>query len=92
LGELIKLEHRREKIGSLLRLAFQVHIMHLISKMQYNSAKNLIYSYIDIFTKDTEIISIMESYEHKAKHKLAITQTEFKNQSRDSWVNSGILS
>jgi uncharacterized protein Veg len=91
LGELIKLKHRREKIGSLLRLAFQVHIMHLISKRKYNSAKNLIYSYIDIFTKDTEIMSLMDSYEYASKHKLAITQTEFTNQSRDAWVNSSIV-
>jgi len=91
LGELIKLEHRREKIGSLLRLAFQVHIMHLLSNSKFNSAKNLIYSYIDIFTKDTEIISIMDNYEDMSGKKLAITQTEFKTQSRDDWVNSKII-
>ncbi len=91
LGDLIRLKQRREKIGSLLRLAFQVHIMHLITNHKYNSAKNLIYSYIDIFTKDTEIISLMNKYELISSKKLAITQTELNNKTRNDWINSKII-
>ncbi|NPA59092.1 MAG: hypothetical protein GXO30_01290 [Epsilonproteobacteria bacterium] len=91
LGELIKLAHRRERIGSLLRLAFQVHILHLLSNHKFNNAKNLIYSYIDIFTKDTEIILIMDRYESISSKKLAITQIETTNKTRDDWVNSKII-
>ena len=91
LGELITLETRRDKIGDLFRLSFHVRIKGLMAKKAYKNAENIIYSYIDIFGLDREIISIMKLFENRTKNKLAITQNQNARQSRDNWINSDTI-
>ena len=89
LGELINLSTRRDKIGDLFRLAFHTKIKAFIYNKAYKKAESIIYSYIDIFGSDREIISIMRTYELKSKTKLAITQNS--RVQRDNWINSDII-
>ena len=91
LGELITLDTRRDKIGDLFRLSFHTRMKVLMAKKAYKNAENIIYSYIDIFGLDNEVISIMGLYERVSKTKLAITQNQSARQSRDNWVNSEII-
>jgi len=89
LGELINLNSRRDKIGDLFRLAFHTKIKGLIHKKLYKKSEAIIYSYIDIFGSDTEIVSIMKLYQHASKTKLAITQDSRFN--RDKWLESSLI-
>lgn len=92
LGELIKLEKRRDKIGDFLRLAFHVKIKAYILKKTYTKAEKTIYSYIDTFGLDQEINSLSKKYEVKSKSKLAITQEFGTNRiMRGSWINSDLI-
>ena len=91
LGELVTLETRRDKIGDLFRLSFHTRIKGLMGKKAYKNTENIIYSYIDIFGLDNEVISIMKLYERVSKTKLAITQSQNSRQSRDKWINSVII-
>jgi len=91
LGELMMLSSRRTKIGDLLRVSFQTKIQLLISTNKAKHAENIIYSYIDIFGIDKEIKSIMKTYERKFKTKLAITYNENNKASRNSWINSTLI-
>ena len=91
LGELITLSCRRDRIGDLLRVSFSVQVKYFLSKKKFRSAKSVIYSYIDIFTKDSEISSLMERYEYLTREKLAITLVGGEKPSRDSWVNSKVI-
>ena len=86
LGELIKLETRRDKIGDLFRLAFHTKIKAFIAKKTYKKAEAIIYSYIDIFGSDKEIKAIMKNYEAKSKTKLAITHEQHTKQDRNKWI------
>jgi len=91
LGELINLSTRRDKIGDLFRVSFHVKIKGLMAKKAYKNSESIIYSYIDIFGLDNEIISIMRLQESRSKTKLAITQNQNDRQSRDNWINSEII-
>jgi hypothetical protein len=91
LGELINLESRRDKIGDLFRVSFHSMIKGLLSNELYKKAEALIYSYIDIFGSDNEIISIMKLYEKITQQKLAITQDFNKRAIRDKWIESDII-
>jgi len=91
LGELITLDGRKDRIGDLLRVSFQVQIKYFISKEKFKSAQSVIYSYIDIFTKDVEIVSLMSKYESMSGEKLAITLGEDNESSRDSWRDSKLI-
>ncbi len=89
LGELIRLETRREKLGDLLRVTFHTKIKMLLEKRNLRGAENIIYSYIDIFGIDTEINSLMRFYETLSKVKLAISLNS--RQARDNWIHSEII-
>ncbi len=92
LGDLIKLEKRRDKIGDFLRLAFHVKIKAYIMKKAYTKAEKTIYSYIDIFGLDKEINILSKKFEIKSKSKLAITQELGTNRiMRGSWINSDLI-
>ncbi|MEA2092330.1 MAG: hypothetical protein U9O83_08200 [Campylobacterota bacterium] len=91
LGELITLSSRKERIGDLLRVSFQVQIKYFLSKKKFRSAQSVIYSYIDIFTQDSEISSLMKKYETLSHKKLAITHIQGEKPSRYSWLNSKII-
>lgn len=87
LKELIGVKTRLAKIGDLFRLSFYVKIEALLSKQNFITTENLIYSYIDIFNLDSEILSLMKKYEHFSGKKLAITLKHSSEYSRDSWVD-----
>ncbi len=91
LGGLINLSSRRDKIGDLFRVSFHSKIKGLLAQKTYKKAEAIIYSYIDIFGLDNEIISIMRIYENLSKTKLAITQNQNNRIDRDSWINSDVI-
>lgn len=91
LGELITLNARKDRIGDLLRVGFQTQIKYFLYNHKFKSAQNVIYSYIDIFTKDSEISSLMSKYESLTGKKLAITLSQDKRLSRDSWRESKLI-
>jgi len=91
LGELITLDGRKDRIGDLLRVCFQVQIKFFLSKKKFKSAQSVIYSYIDIFTKDSEISSLMTKYESLTYKKLAITLFNNEKPSRYSWRESKLI-
>jgi hypothetical protein len=91
LGELLTLPSRLEKIGDILRLSFQRKITHLLDARMYHNAQNIIYSYIDIFGIDSEILEHMKHYEALAEKKLAITHEQDARGQRDSWIYSSIV-
>ncbi|MDF1875276.1 hypothetical protein JHD48_05985 [Sulfurimonas sp. SAG-AH-194-I05] len=91
LGELIHLKTRRDKIGDLFRLAFHSQIKGQIAKQLYKKAEALVYSYIDIFGLDREILSIMGMYEFRSKTKLAITNNQNMRVERNKWIESEVI-
>jgi len=91
LGDLIHIESRIAKIGDLIRLSFHTKIKILLAKKNFNSAQSIIYSYIDIFSNDDEILLLMKTYERVSSRKLAITLDSSKNVSRDSWIKSSLI-
>ena len=91
LGDLIGIKSRVDKIGDMLRLSFHTKIKGLIAKRSFKSAENIIYSYIDIFGQDSEIFSIMKSYERVSKKRLALTQTKEIVVPRDNWIHSSLI-
>lgn len=91
LGELLTLPSRLDKIGDILRLSFQSKIIHFLDTRMYHNAQNIIYSYIDIFGMDSEILELMKQYESLAEKKLAITHEQDSRGHRDSWIYSSIV-
>jgi WD40 repeat protein len=83
--ELLFVTTRSYKIGDLLRLSFLRKLTMLIEEKQYNSAHNIIYSYIDIFGYDLEITSLIENYETQASQKIAIFNHQDDRISRLKW-------
>ena len=91
LDGLLRLTSRQNKIGDLIRVAFQVRIKMLIQSQNYRGAETIIYTYIDIFGQDSEIKQIMNNFERLSRLKLAITDEHGKRPSRDSWLESPII-
>ncbi len=91
LGELISTKTRADKIGDILRLAFYTKINILLKERNFNSAQNIIYSYIDIFGEDIEIKDIMKNFERFSSKKLAITQNQSGREARYNWLNSELI-
>jgi len=90
-GELISIKSRVDKIGDIIRLSFHTKIKALMSKRSFKNAQSVIYSYIDIFGQDSEIILIMKSYERVTGKTLAITQESDKRVPRDNWLHSSLI-
>jgi len=91
LGNLLNIKSRIDKVGDMLRLSFHTKIKGLMAKRSFKSAENIIYSYIDIFGQDSEMFSIMKSYERVSKKRLALTQTKELIVPRDNWLNSSLI-
>jgi len=91
LSQFLDVQSRKYKIGSLLRLASLSKIKSLIAKENYEMAKNLLYSHIDIFGLDNEVRALMELYESLSKDKLAITQEQNERRDRNRWTKESIL-
>lgn len=91
LGELISIKTRADKIGDILRVAFYSKINVLLKEKNFNSAQNIIYSYIDIFGEDIEIKDIMKKFEKSSSNKLALTQKQSNRESRYNWLNSELI-
>ncbi|MDF1883393.1 hypothetical protein JHD49_05505 [Sulfurimonas sp. SAG-AH-194-C21] len=90
-GDLISIKTRLEKIGDLLRLSFHTKIKALLSKRSFKNAENIIYSYIDTFGTDSEMLLIMKTYEKTSGTKLAFTLNQNMRKERDSWLNSPLI-
>lgn len=91
LGELIGVKTRLAKVGDLLRVSFHSKIKGLLAKRSFLNAENIIYSYIDIFGIDSEILSLMRVHEKLARKKLAITLDQEKFVPRDNWIHSPLI-
>lgn len=89
LGELIHISTRRDKIGSLLKVSFHVKIKLLTSYKTIKQAENMIYSYLDIFGIDDEIVTLMQNYELLTSSKLAISEDQNIEKPKDAWYKSG---
>jgi hypothetical protein len=83
--ELLFIQTRSEKIGDLLRLSFFQKIKILSEEKLYQSAMNIIYSYIDIFGYDREIAMIIKKFELHSKQKIAIFRDSEDRRSRACW-------
>jgi len=90
-GLLIGVNTRLEKIGDLLRLSFHTKIKALLSKKSFKNAENIIYSYIDTFGTDSEMLLIMKMYEKASADKLAFTTNQNTRKARNSWLNAPII-
>lgn len=91
LSELITLKSRSAKVGDIIRLSFHTKIKQLLAKHSYSQSESIIYSYIDIFGLDTEIKTLMRSYEKMANKKLAITTNQELFKPRDAWLESEFI-
>ncbi|MDQ7067315.1 MAG: hypothetical protein Q9M40_04630 [Sulfurimonas sp.] len=91
LGLLIGVSSRLEKIGDLLRLSFHTKIKALLSKRRFKNAQSIIYTYIDTFGTDSEMLLIMRTYEKASGIKLAFTLNQNERKNRDSWLDSPII-
>jgi len=90
LDGLMRLTSRQNKIGDLVRVAFQVRIKILIKSKNFRGAETIIYTYLDIFGQDSEIKQIMNNFERISLLELAITHNSIR-PSRDSWLKSPII-
>jgi hypothetical protein len=91
LKELIKVKTRSQKIGDLIRVSFHTKLKALIAKRSLKNAENIIYSYIDIFGIDSEILYIMKIFEKVSNKKLAITINKKDSNKRDKWLESKFI-
>ena len=90
-GELMGIKTRLDKVGDLLRLSFHTKIKALMAKRSFPNAQSVIYSYIDTFGQDSEILLIMKSYEKIVGKELALTQERDKRVPRDNWLHSSLI-
>ena len=90
-GLLISVKTRLDKTGDLLRLSFHAKIKALLSKRSFKNAENIIYSYIDTFGTDSEMLLIMRTYAKASATKLALTANQDTRKARDSWLDSPIV-
>ncbi len=90
-GELISVKTRLEKIGDLLRLSFQTKIKALLAKRKFTNAQNIIYSYIDTFGTDSEMLLLMKTYEKASGKKLAFTHNQNIRKARNIWLQSPLI-
>lgn len=86
LGELIKLPSRKDRVGALLKTAFLVRIQRQLLISDFNTAKGLIYSYIDLFNIDEKLNSLMKEYEEVSQETLAITINQ-----ESQWIKSDFI-
>ncbi len=85
LGELLFIESRSDILGDLLRLSFFQKIDKLLKEKLYNSAQNILYSYIDIFGYDCEIAQKIQKFEFVSDEKIAIFTHKEDRKSRTFW-------
>lgn len=86
LKDFIFIDSKNEKVGSILRVAFQVKIKQLLMIQEFRKAEKVIYSYIDIFGRDIEINEIIQELEKISDIKLAIIANENRAMKRDAWL------
>jgi hypothetical protein len=72
-------------------LSFHTKIKALLFKKSFKNAENIIYSYIDTFGTDSEILLIMRAHEKASGIKLAFTANQETRKDRDSWLNAPII-
>ena len=90
-GPLLLVNTRLDKVGDLIRLSFHTKIKALIANKSFKGAQSIIYTYLDIFGNDSEIVLIKKMYEKFSKKRLALTHTDEKIISRNSWINDSLI-
>jgi len=86
LGTLIKLGSRHEKIGGIMRLAYQRNIQHKIKKKSYKQAEEFIIYYTNLYGLDKEIKDIIKVYVKQSKSKIELTNAQARRKPRDFWL------
>jgi hypothetical protein len=90
LKTLLLIATRKEKIGSLLRVAFRVKIRQLLKQRSFHSAENMIYSYIDFFSFESELQPFIQELEKNSTQKIAISLPN-DSLKRDGWRESPLM-
>lgn len=85
LGPLIDVNTRVDKIGDLLRLAYNVKIKVHMAKRNKQLAEKFIYLYTDLFGEDKELLLSIQSFEKLFKKKMALCENSHKKLPRDHW-------
>ncbi len=86
LGELIKLTQRKDRVENLLKISFLVRIQKQLLIGDFNTAKRLIYSYIDTFNMDEKINNCIKDYKELCGETLAITLSN-----EVDWIDSILI-
>ena len=85
LKELIHMESRKSKLGDLLRVAYHTKIQHFIETKNIDKAKEIIFSYLDIFGIDQEIEDITDIFSSKFSENIELNDKKYKRGFRDNW-------
>ena len=88
LGKLKKLPSRSEKIGDLLRLAYNTKINYYIKKDNYAEAKKLILLYSDLFGSDIELKANINFYTLNSSLSIKLSNQQTRRKPRDFWLYS----
>ncbi|MDD5212440.1 MAG: hypothetical protein PHV62_08485, partial [Sulfuricurvum sp.] len=83
LENLMNLPERYERIGNILRMAYQIQLKNLQSKKQ-KSFSSGVSNYCKLFGIDTEIRHLLK----KAKHDDSINPSQLHLQRRDEWLHN----
>ncbi len=86
LKELRQVTSRSDRIGDLLRLAYQRKILYFLQQEEYTSAQKDIYKYIDIFGPDTELDPLIKEYKKHSHSKIELTEQQARRKPRDYWL------
>ena len=86
LGTLVTLNSRHEKIGDLLRLAYQVSIQKYLSKHNFTQCACLIEKYASFFGLDNEIKILIKLYAKASHQKVMLTKQQAQRKPKDFWL------
>ena len=85
LKELINMESRKSKLGDLLRVAYHTKIQKFIKNKNIDKAKEIIFSYLDIFGIDQEIEDLTDIFNTKFSENIELDDKKYKRGFRDNW-------
>jgi hypothetical protein len=86
LGKLKKLPSRSDRVGDLLRLAYQKKILYFLQQKGFQKALVDINTYTNLFGLDTEMSAIIKKYVAVSKSKINLTAQQAQRKPRDYWL------
>ena len=86
LGELKQLPSRSDKVGDLLRLAYQKKILYTMQQKEFSQAVEVIQIYTSSFGLDLEINNLIKEYVFLSKSKLNLKPEQARRKPRDFWL------